>query len=60
MSHIDYYVEIVRDSDEHVESRMGPMSFRRAEKVADGAGINLNWDEYTVRIIEEPSEQRSK
>lgn len=46
-----FYVEIFRDKDSKVMSRMGPMSERRAEKVEDGAGINLNWEEYSTRIV---------
>jgi hypothetical protein len=48
-----FYVEIVKDGPpEEVVKRMGPMHERRADKVADGASINLNHDEYSVRIVE--------
>lgn len=45
-----FYVEIVRVADGHVESRMGPMSGSKADRVERGALINLNRDEYVVRI----------
>ena len=48
---MDCYVEIFRFSDGHVESRMGPMSERSAEKVQRGAMINLNHEEWGVRIV---------
>lgn len=46
-----HYVEIYRFSDGCIESRMGPMSERSAEKVQRGAMINLNHDEWGVRIV---------
>lgn len=49
---MQHYVEIYRFSDGHVESRMGPMSERSAQKVRSGANINLNHDEWGVRIVD--------
>jgi len=50
---MNYYVEIVEDETEKVVSRMGPHSKRTAERIEDGAGINLNWDKFHTRIVEE-------
>ena len=50
---MNYYVEIVEDATEEVVKRMGPMTKHKAEKVEDGAGINLNWDRFSTRIVEE-------
>lgn len=50
---MQYYVEIVRTHDENVESRMGPMPERRAERVEMGVQINLNHEHYHTRIVEE-------
>lgn len=44
------YVEIVRYEGEEIVKRMGPMSERKADKVMDGADINLNHEDYFVRI----------
>lgn len=49
----DFYVEIWRFADGHVEERMGPMTERSAEKVQRGALINMNRDEWGCRIVEE-------
>ncbi|MBI4020697.1 MAG: hypothetical protein HY369_00475 [Candidatus Aenigmarchaeota archaeon] len=51
MSTKQFYVEIVRDKDRHIEKRMGPMSERSAERTQRGASINLNHDAYSVRIV---------
>lgn len=54
------YVEIVKideDGDKAIVKRMGPMSEWKAEKVEDGANINLNHDEYYTRIIEEKNDE---
>lgn len=48
----NYYVLIVEDSTRKIETAMGPMSERRADKVANGAGINLNWERFSV-IVEQ-------
>lgn len=47
-----YYVKIIRKSDDEVVEKMGPMPEGRAERVARGASINLNHDEYHVAIEE--------
>jgi hypothetical protein len=46
-----FFVEIVEDDTEKVERRMGPFERRKAEKVEDGAGINLDWANYSTRIV---------
>lgn len=46
-----FCVEIWRFSDGHVESRMGPMSERAAERVQRGALINMNHDEWGCRVV---------
>ncbi|WP_395543236.1 hypothetical protein [Neotabrizicola sp. sgz301269] len=46
-----FYVEIWRFSDGHVESRMGPMCERSAERVQRGAMINMNHAEWGCRIV---------
>lgn len=48
----NYFVEIVRDSTKEVVHRIGPIaSSRRAIKVANGADINLDHDNYFVRVV---------
>lgn len=49
---MEKYVEIVKDDSKEVVKRMGPMNERKAEKVADGASINLNHDAYSIRIVD--------
>ena len=51
-----FYVEIVNSGTDEVVKRMGPHSDRKSEKVFDGACINLNHDEYYVRIVEDMNE----
>ena len=46
------YVEIVKHEKEEVVKRMGPMTEHKADKVDDGANINLNHEEYYTRIVE--------
>ena len=48
----EVFVEIVRYEGEVVEKRMGPMSRRAAEKVESGANINLNYEGFYIRIVE--------
>ena len=49
----DCYVEIWRFADGHVDSRMGPMTRRKAQRVQRGAMINMNHHEWGCRIVEE-------
>jgi hypothetical protein len=46
-----FFVEIWRLKDGHVEERMGPMSERQVERVQCGAMINMNLDEWGCRIV---------
>ncbi len=48
-----FWVEIVKLEGAEVVKRMGPMSERRAEKVENGALINLNHDAYFTRTVDE-------
>ena len=48
-----FFVEIVEDVTETVVKRMGPFSLKRAERIERGAGINLNWEAFYTRIIEQ-------
>lgn len=45
---MNWYVEIVRRSDEKVVKRMGPMSERKADRVEMGVMMNLNAEDYWV------------
>ena len=45
------YVEIVEIATDKVIKRMGPMSEKKAERIENGASINLNREEYFVRIV---------
>lgn len=46
-----FYVEIVEKATNKVVERMGPMNERKAEKVEQGASINLNHQDYFTRIV---------
>ena len=46
-----FFVEIFEDETGQVESRVGPMSKRKAEKVEDAAGINLDWERFSTRVV---------
>lgn len=56
-----HYVEIFKHVDDdgkpleksEVVKRMGPMGVRQADKVRAGAEINLNYDQYAVRVVHE-------
>ena len=52
MSEKQYYVCIYEDGQTVPEEKMGPMDQASADRVADGAGINLNHAEYHIRIEE--------
>jgi hypothetical protein len=53
-----FYVEIVEDETDLVVSRMGPMDERRANRVEDGAGINLNWEKFFTRVVESSEQEK--
>ena len=46
------FVEIVEIESGEVVNRMGPHDQRAAERIKRGAEINLNHDDYFVRIVE--------
>lgn len=48
---MEYYVEIVNIKTDEVVKQMGPMPYRKAERVERGALINLNRDDYFVRTV---------
>jgi hypothetical protein len=47
-----YVAQIIKDDTQEVVQQSKPMSERRAEKLEDGYGINLNWEEYSTRVIQ--------
>jgi hypothetical protein len=47
----NYVVQIVKRADDEVVWASEPTYERNATKIADGAGINLNWDDYLVRTV---------
>jgi hypothetical protein len=47
-----YWVEIFGRTTGKVESRMGPHPLYKAEKIEDGAGINLDWENFSTRIVD--------
>ena len=49
-----FYVEIWRFRDGHVDQRMGPMTEFRAERVQRGVMINMNYSEWGCRIVPAP------
>ena len=54
----EYFVEIVKNGDpEEVVKRMGPHHKRRAEKIEEGASINLNHEDYFTRVVDELGEE---
>jgi len=50
---MEYYVDIVEDGQTEPESHMGPMDFRRAQRVAEGASINLDHANWHIDIVNE-------
>lgn len=57
---MNYYVRIIDLETGAVEKEMGPMSERRAEKVADGVSINLDHDRFSVTVEPEESDQAAR
>ena len=48
-----YWVDIVETDTNHVEKHMGPHTLNMAEKIARGASINLDHENWHVRIVDE-------
>lgn len=46
-----YVTQIVEDESGNVVSQSAPTSRRRAEKIEDGMGINLNWEKFSTRVV---------
>ena len=53
----NYYVQIIRYTDDGVVEEMGPFSERRADRVDDGANWNLNHEEFYTLITQKPEEE---
>jgi len=53
---INFYVDIMRDGEEEPVKRMGPMPRGKAERVEDGANINLNHEKYYTQLVEAKDE----
>lgn len=49
---MEYEVLIVKYGTEETVEVMGPMSLRRAERVDDGANINLDHENFYTKIVE--------
>lgn len=56
MSEKQFIVRIVHTETGEVVKTMGPMSARKADKVYDGASINLNHDAYHIEQKEKTNE----
>ena len=48
-----FVVQIVEDSTGNVVYESRPTSERRAERIEDGLGINLDWEHFSTRVVEE-------
>ena len=46
-----FIVQIVHDETGEITYQSQPTYLRRAEKIEDGMGINLDWANYSTRII---------
>jgi hypothetical protein len=51
------WVEIVETETGKVETRMGGLSERTAERVERGANINLDHEHYHVRVVDKNGEK---
>jgi hypothetical protein len=51
---LPYFVEIVEYDGERVVKRMGPFNVEaKADRVASGASINLDYERFFTRVVEE-------
>jgi hypothetical protein len=48
-----FVVEVFHDETGDIVAQSKPTYRRRAEKIEDGYGINLNWAEYSTRVVPE-------
>jgi nitrogen regulatory protein PII-like uncharacterized protein len=46
-----FVVEVVEDETGKIVAQSKPTSERRAEKIEDGYGINLNWEKFSTRVV---------
>lgn len=53
-----YVARIIEDKTGKIVRESKPMTERQANKLADGMGINLNWERYSTEVTEAPKEQR--
>ena len=51
MSDDEWVVQIIEDETGKVEYESKPTYRRRAEKIEDGMGINLDWEHFHTRIV---------
>jgi hypothetical protein len=57
MSDEQWVVQIIEDETGKVEYESKPTYRRRAEKIEDGMGINLNWEHFHTRIVRASKEE---
>ncbi len=48
---MSYFVEVVENKTSAIVKRMGPMSEWKADRVENGVLINLNWKEFSTRVV---------
>lgn len=46
-----YAAQIIHDETQEIVRQSAPTYKRRAEKIEDGMGINLNWTDYSTRLV---------
>lgn len=51
MATMDRHVLIIEYATDKVEKNMGPFTLRHAQRVEDGANINLNHEKYFTRVV---------
>ncbi len=51
-----YIVQIIEDKTGNVAWASEPHSQREADKIEEGAGINLDWDHYHIETVEVKNE----
>lgn len=48
-----WYVEVIESLSGEVVERIECSSERKAEKVEDGININLDWENYETRVVQD-------
>lgn len=51
MNEKQFVAQIVDLDTGEIEYESKPTYERRAEKIADGIGINLNWEKFSVQVV---------